>query len=55
MVYRDFTPVGEEFPMHFTLVTFQGERFGIFCYNPGGSRGWLDVDYFRTVPKPFGK
>ena len=44
---REFTQVGGDFPMHFTLTTFQGERFGIFSYNPAGSKGWLDVDYFR--------
>lgn len=44
---KTFTPVGAEFPMHFTLTTFQGERFGIFCYNPAGSNGRLDVDSFR--------
>ncbi len=44
---RNFTHLGGDFPMHFTLATFQGERFGIFDYNPAGSQGWLDVDYFR--------
>ncbi len=42
-----FTKLGNPFSMHFTLATFQGERFGIFNYNPLGSHGWLDVDYFR--------
>lgn len=51
-----FTPVGASFPMHFTLATFQGDRFGIFNYspnspnspnNPSGAGGWIDVDYFR--------
>jgi beta-xylosidase len=41
-----FTPVGERLPLHFTLATFQGVRFGIFCYNPEGSNGWLDVGSF---------
>ncbi len=44
---KNFTAVGEDFPMHFTLTTFQSERFGIFCYNPTGSPGWLDVDSFQ--------
>ena len=44
---RNFTQLGGDFPMHFTLATFQGERFGIFDYNPAGSGGWLDVDYFH--------
>ncbi len=44
---QNFTPLGGDFPMHFTLATFQGERFGIFDYNPAGSGGWLDVDYFQ--------
>ena len=42
-----FTQLGGNMPLHFTLVTFQGDRFGIFNYNPSGSSGWLDVDYFR--------
>ena len=42
-----FKTLGGTFPMHFTLATFQGERFGIFNYNPVRSRGWLDVDYFH--------
>jgi beta-xylosidase len=47
---RNYTRLGGDFPMHFTLATFQGERFGIFDYNSAGSNGWLDVDYFRQVP-----
>jgi beta-xylosidase len=49
-----YTPVGEPLPLRFTLATFQGVRFGIFCYNPAPSSGWLDVDYFRreAVPRP---
>ncbi|MBV9849808.1 MAG: glycoside hydrolase 43 family protein [Armatimonadetes bacterium] len=52
---NNFTQLGGDFPMHFTLATFQGERFGIFDYNPAGSSGWLDVDYFHeegaSLPK----
>jgi len=44
---KDFKQVGGDFPMHFMLTTFQGERFGIFNYNPAGSNGWLDIDYFH--------
>jgi beta-xylosidase len=44
---KNYTPVGGDFTMHFTLATFQGERFGIFCYNSAGSHGHLDVDDFR--------
>ena len=44
-----FIQVGGDFPMHFTLATFQGERYGIFNYNPNGSTGWLDVDSFRQL------
>ncbi len=44
---QKFETLGKPFPMHFTLATFQGERFGIFDYNPAASRGWLDVDYFH--------
>jgi beta-xylosidase len=42
-----FTIVGGDFPMHFTLSTFQGDRFGIFNYNPDLSTGWIDVDFFH--------
>lgn len=27
--------------------TFQGEQLAIFCYNPRGSAGFVDVDWFR--------
>jgi beta-xylosidase len=43
----NFTQIGNDFTMHFTLATFQGERFGIFNYNPAKSDGWLDIDYFH--------
>lgn len=45
----DFRQLGSDFPMHFTLATFQGERFGIFSYSPSKSHGWLDVDYFHQT------
>lgn len=41
-----YTSVGGAFAMHFTLTTFQGERFGFFNYNPAASTGWLDLDHF---------
>ncbi|BCM93672.1 non-reducing end alpha-L-arabinofuranosidase BoGH43B [Abditibacteriota bacterium] len=44
---KTFTLVGSTLPMHFTLKTFQGERFGIFNYNSNQSAGWLDVDSFQ--------
>lgn len=31
--------------------TFQGEQYGLFCYNPKGGEGRLDVDSF-TLSKP---
>lgn len=43
----NFSPLGGDFPMHFTLNTFQGERFGIFSHNASPSQGYLDVDYFH--------
>ena len=46
---KNFTAVGDDFPMHFTLATFQGERFGIFNYNPAASTGWVAVDFFRQT------
>ena len=44
---KTFTQSGGDFPMHFTRATFQDEHFGIFDYNPAGSRNWLDVNYFH--------
>jgi beta-xylosidase len=45
----NFKPLEVDMPLHFSLDTFQGDRFGIFNYNPQGSAGWLDVDYFHMV------
>ncbi len=41
-----YAPVGGRLPLRFTLVTFQGVRFGVFCYNPHGGEGRFDVDRF---------
>lgn len=43
----------DEFPLAFDwrTGTFQGEQYGIFCYNPKGGEGHLDVDSF-TLEKP---
>lgn len=42
-----------DFPLAFDwrTGTFQGEQFGLFCYNPQGGQGRLDIDSF-TLGKP---
>jgi xylan 1,4-beta-xylosidase len=34
--------------------TFQGEQYAILCFNPSGSSGYMDVDWFRLndIPGP---
>ncbi len=41
------------FPLAFDwrTGTFQGEQYGLFCYNPTGGEGRLDIDSF-TLEKP---
>lgn len=42
-----------DFPLAFDWRTgaFQGEQYGLFCYNPAGGEGRLDIDSF-TLEKP---
>ena len=42
-----------DFPLAFDwrTGTFQGEQYGLFCYNPTGGEGRLDVDSF-SLEKP---
>jgi beta-xylosidase len=42
-----------DFPLAFDwrTGTFQGEQYGLFCYNPAGGEGRLDIDSF-TLEKP---
>ncbi len=52
-----WTTLGGSFPLAFAwrTGTFQGEQFALFCYAPGASRGWLDIDEFRlSALKPEG-
>jgi beta-xylosidase len=44
-----WTALGGTFPLAFDwrTGTFQGQQFGLFCYNRQASRGQIDVDYFR--------
>ena len=41
-----FTPLGPRFPLAFDwrTGTFQGQQFSLFCYNPAGRGGYLDID-----------
>ncbi len=41
--------LGGDFPLAFAwrTGTFQGEQFAVFCYSPGPSKGWIDIDTFR--------
>ncbi len=41
-----FTPLGPRFPLAFDWQTgtFQGQQFSLFCYNPAGRGGYLDID-----------
>jgi xylan 1,4-beta-xylosidase len=44
-----FTPLGEPFLMEFTVKTFLGNRFGLFCYHAGdgAKTGFADFDFLR--------
>jgi xylan 1,4-beta-xylosidase len=58
----DFQPMGEAVKLVFQLKTFQGIRYGLFCFGEGG--GYADFTQFRldehrptalTRPIPYGK
>jgi beta-xylosidase len=48
-----WNPMPGDFPLAFDwrTGTFQGQQYGLFCYNPVGGPGRLDVDSF-TLSKP---
>lgn len=47
----NFEPLGYEFQTVFQLVTFQGVRYGLFCYGGGG--GHADFTQFTVIePRP---
>lgn len=50
---RAWTALGADFPLAYDwrTGTFQGEQFSLFCYNPEGGQGHLDVDSF-TLSTP---
>ncbi len=50
---RTWIPASDDFPLAFDwrTGTFQGEQYGLFCYNPKGGDGRLDIDNF-TLEKP---
>ena len=51
---REFQIIGEPFVMEFTVKTFLGNKFGLFCFNRRGSDGGhADFDWFHLPePKP---
>lgn len=45
---KKYYPVGKEFIMEFTVKTFLGNRFALFCYNTGeGTTGTAYFDWFH--------
>lgn len=50
---QSWTAMPGDYPLAFAwrTGTFQGEQFGIFCHNPGGGAGRIDVDSF-TLSRP---
>ncbi len=51
----DWTPIGEELRMRYTLVHFMGYRFGLFSYATRQTGGAALFDYFRIGPDLLGK
>ena len=45
---KAWSVVPGDFPLAFDwrTGTFQGEQYGLFCYNPQGGSGRLDIDSF---------
>ncbi|GGB27281.1 beta-xylosidase [Sphingomonas metalli] len=43
-----WTDLGGTFPLAYDwrTGTFQGQQYALFCYNPAGRGGWMDVDRF---------
>ncbi|MBW6530847.1 glycoside hydrolase 43 family protein [Sphingomonas sp. RRHST34] len=54
---RRWRGLGGDFPLRFAwrTGTFQGEQFALFCYAPGESKGWVDVDSFTLSPVVLGE
>lgn len=50
----NWTALGGPFNLSFDWLngTFQGEKFAIFCFNPGPGDGFVDVDWFHFKDKP---
>jgi len=53
---QHWTALGGEFKLAFDwrTGTFQGEQFAIFCFDPGASNGFVDVDWFKFSDKTDG-
>ena len=50
---KSYTPFGTPFLMLFTVKTFLGNRFALFCYHEGsaeGECGFADFDFLRREP-----
>ncbi|MBC7667865.1 MAG: glycoside hydrolase 43 family protein [Gemmatimonadaceae bacterium] len=50
---RAWTEMPGDFPLAFAwrTGTFQGEQFSLFCFNPSGGEGRMDIDSF-TLARP---
>jgi xylan 1,4-beta-xylosidase len=46
---KEYTPLGNDLVMQFSVKSFLGNKFGIFCFNaiPGSACGHADFDFFR--------
>ena len=49
---EDYRPLGREMPLSYQLITFQGSRHALFCFNRKGRKGgYAEFDNF-TVEEP---
>jgi hypothetical protein len=44
---HNWTPIGNELKMSYTLPHFMGYRFGLFNYATRNTGGFIDFDFFR--------
>ena len=47
---NDFTSIGDELEMRFSLKVFTGNKFCLFNYATKETGGYVDFDWFRTDP-----
>ncbi|HKJ77948.1 MAG TPA: family 43 glycosylhydrolase, partial [Prolixibacteraceae bacterium] len=48
---KNWTKIGSQLKMEYTLPHFMGYRFGLFNYATQNPGGFVDFDYFRIKPK----